>query len=522
MKTMFFIFFISANFAFAQNSKELSKVFEHFTKGYYADALEEIDLLKEKHPKSGVLFYWEGLCFKKMQEYEDAHLLITKARKLGYKNKELFYEHGQALYALKKNRRALGAFAKSVKSGFKVNESKLYIAQLLEEMGQKKKAYKFYKSVGKNGDKALAQAANFRKTKMLHDKAKQLTNPQKAILKQILPYYEDALDIDSKSNVAKQINIEIYKIKQKYGLLPRKLRNGSFIPPRDWDLDLRSKISYDSNVIQQADDVVNGSTNKDSWISENEVSGAYRYNYDDLWIFQPEAKLTHNYHWDRETPTIYTNDKLVFNPGLKTRYEHLILNKKATTNIEVNYTNTRQDFNSKKELEYYTSQWAYSIGEKINVLPIGSTQAKFKIESVRGADNNAALDRTTYVVSFDQVISMKKGILLFLNENRFNIYERAKSSETNSYMLRIDYIYPELFPEINANFNFATTFTNTKLNKETRGLETKIAPGFNLSKKLTKKLRGKLQYGYTRNTSKDKANFQYSQHVYSLEASYSF
>ena len=49
--------------------------------------------------------------------------------------------------------------------------------------------------------------------------------------------------------------------------------------------------------------------------------------------------------------------------------------------------------------------------------------------------------------------------------------------------------------------------------KATRGTEKTYNPGITFTKDLTKVLSGKLDYNFTFNSSKDKANYNYRKHV---------
>lgn len=526
LKNMFFAtcLLFTFNHLHAQTKDDLKEVYKFYTQGFYADTLEQIDILKKKFPKSGVLLYWEALCYKKMQEYEDAHIFFSQARKFGYKNPEFNYEHGQTLYALEKYKKALGAFSRSVKSGFKVGESKLYIAQILEELKLEGKAYKFYDSASKEKNDDVAQAAGFQKAKLLNKKTKNLKNPKKAILTQILPKLEEALDRNSDSKLASAINLEIFRIKNKYGLGPKKLRNGNVIPARDWDLFVQERFSYDSNVVLEADETQNQTSNKDSMISFTDMKARHRFVFDDLWVIEPELNMNYEYYMDREASTIYTNDNVVINPIVNFRYEHLVAGKPATMTYDVGYLHRFQDFNARKDLEYYFNQWTTKIGERLNIFGVGPTSGTVGIEVVRGAtDALNTLDRKTYTLSFDQVFNLPGGsYFLFLNQNRFNQYDTAITTDSDSYLFRLDYIYPKLIEKIDFNFTTALTLNDFKNQRDTRGVEKLFAPAFFVMRRFAKDWRLKVSYNYNKNKSKDKENNQYSQHIVATELRYNF
>lgn len=509
--------------SFAQEKSDLQKLYSLFKQGFYADTLEEIDNLKKKFPKSGVLHYWEGLCYKKMQEYEDAHIFFSRARRLGYKNIEMDYEHGQALYALKKLKIALGAFSRSIKKGFKPDQSKLYIAQILEELKLDDKAYKFYDSASRGENDDIAQAAGFKKATMLQQKAVGLQNPKNVILNKVLPKLEQALDRKGDSPLSKAIALEIFKIKNKYGLGPKKLRNGNVVPARDWDLYLAQRFGYDSNVVLEADEVNIESSNKDSMTSFTDINARYRFIQNDLWVFQPEMSVTTERFFERENSEVYTNDNLILNPSLTTKFEHLMGGKPATTSLETAYVYRQQDFNAEKSVDYYFNQTSITLGERVNLLSMGPTQAKVGVEIVRGAtDALDTLDRTTYTLSLDQIINLSKGaFLLLLNQNRFNGYKTAETNDTNSYLFRTDYVVPDAIWAWDLNLTAAITITDTKEQSEERGTELLYAPGVFFTKRF-KEWRVKLLYNFNSNNSKDKDTFDYTQHIVSGELRYNF
>ncbi len=509
--------------AFSQTATELNPVYSHFSRGYYADSLDEIDKLKKKYPKSGLLHYWEGLCYKKMQEYQDAHELFVDAKKLGYNNKELNYEHGQVLYALKKNKHALAAFTRSIRQNFQVAQSKIYIAQILEELKYIKKAYKFYDSASKSNDENISQAATFKKAEILKKRANLLKNPKDILVKKVLPKYQQALDKAPNSSIAQQISYEIYKLKNAYGLLPRKLKNGNFLPIQKWDFDFTQTFGYESNVVQEADGATVSSSQKDSAVLTSDLFAAYRFNIEDTWIIEPKFRTTKARYSERENADVYQNDNWATNFKLKTRYEHFLFGKKATASFEPGWTYNQKDFNSRKELSDYNDTYLFTLSEKFNVFTFGPTTLRLKFEVVEDAAPTRTLDRETTGFNLEQTINFPNStFLLLVNENRYNRYKVAKTTNTNSSLIRADYIVPDLFLGFDATVNFSFTATDYFKQKDARGVETKRAPGFNIARTFWKKLKLKLKYTSTRNSSKDKNNYEYENNVSEFELKYSF
>ena len=97
----------------------------------------------------------------------------------------------------------------------------------------------------------------------------------------------------------------------------------------------------------------------------------------------------------------------------------------------------------------------------------------------------------------------------------------APSTNTNTFLFRLDYIIPEIVPTYTLSAAFAATMTDTLEQKDTRGTEVSWNPSIDIAKDLTDKSKISFNYDYTKSTS-DSPDYSYGKSVFTTEYRYSF
>ncbi len=82
--------------------------------------------------------------------------------------------------------------------------------------------------------------------------------------------------------------------------------------------------------------------------------------------------------------------------------------------------------------------------------------------------------------------------------------------------------FSRLWEKIDATPTLAASLKDTLKQKGARGNELTLNPSLAFNRPLTEKIDGTFDYGYTKNYSKDEANYQYSKHEVHFGASYRF
>ena len=122
----------------------------------------------------------------------------------------------------------------------------------------------------------------------------------------------------------------------------------------------------------------------------------------------------------------------------------------------------------------------------------------------------------------DQTIALpNQHLIIALFEADFVDNYNNSSTNTDSYLLRFDYLIPEILPKYTLAFAMATTVTDTKTQKSSRGTEFTFNPSLDLSKEINEKMKISINYDFTKNKSK-LSDYSYQKNVFTTEFRYSF
>lgn len=198
----------------------LSKASVHFGQGKYETTAEELETIESKvsakvNPDQkllGLLAYWKGVTYSRLQEFEKANQNYKKALGLHYAPDDIHYEYGQSLYASEKLQDARLQFRESLKRKFKVGVSLYYIAYLTKELGEKTKALEFFRKIERldpKESKDIQQAVEFQIGDILLEQTERHKDAFRAVEKFVIPQYEKAFDQNPTSPLAPQIKEKI-------------------------------------------------------------------------------------------------------------------------------------------------------------------------------------------------------------------------------------------------------------------------------------------------------------------------
>lgn len=495
----------------------------YFQRGAYVQAIEALDRLNAKSQKiSATKSYLTALSLSRMQRFDEAIPHFEAAIKSKSDAEDLYYEFGQALYAANDLERARIAFKKSYSLGFKAPTSLYYmgfISQILEEFPL---SITYFNKIleDKQADRKSTQVAMFQKAESTLSLHKQKKGSTSVVEYEILPLFQEAYRFDQNTDTAQDIEQRLVDIKKEFGLDPTKFRNGRSIPVRKLTGFVSQEVKYDNNITNSNDQPTVQTTQKDSFIFNTRAKLASDLEFARRYSLRPEMQLTLLEHGDRDTPEVYSNDSLEYNPSATFGLEHSYNSNPATLSFEISFRHKEQDVNSNKEKVYHSKSWSYTLGERFKFFRFGDTGIKVKYKTYRSYLQT--LDNNIKTLSIDQLMITSKGhILLFLfnydDTDNFN----DPNSSTAATMLRTDWLIPEIIPSYTLHTALSLTFLDTKEQSSTRGTEVTISPMLKVQKKLSPKLKAGIDYTYTKNTS-DSASREYTKHVTTLEMRYSF
>ena len=507
-------------------ANSIEEFYKHFQNGQYPKALQVLQSLSSTNNAAISKSYLSGLSYSRMQEFDKAITQFEIAIRENNNANDLYYEYGQALYAANELKKARGAFIDSAERKFNRPASLYYVAHISQILEENAMAREYYILVirDKKSDAKMRQIAQFQLGETLLSIARAKSSRPADLFRRvdryILPMITSAYNLDKRSTLAPEINQRISEIMKEFDLDPNVLANGRKLKQNRYGGRLSQKIRMDDNISLVNEENNVQQTKKSSFIIESEAYGSYDFVFKKRYIISPEARLTFIKHTNQSEPEVYQNDSLVMNFALKNKYEHKVLDLPAGLIFDIDYSHTKKDWQAQKKQEFYAKSLTFVLGESFNYFNFGDTTIKLKRKNYIGA--NKEINNHTSVISTDQIISLPIQHLIVLSAE-LNLIDNfnAPSTNTNTLLIRMDYIVPEIFPTYTLSAAIATTMTDTLEQKDSRGTEVSWNPSIDISKDLTEKSKVSLNFDYTKSTSRS-PDYTYGKSVFTAEYVYSF
>jgi tetratricopeptide (TPR) repeat protein len=500
---------------------------DYFAQGKYQSTVDELKAIESSAgPQAskqtlGLIHYWKGICYNRLQDFAESIASFDKSLQLEYAPVDIHYEYGQALFAAEKLSEARIQFRESLKRKFKRGVSLYYIGYISKEMGERKKAYTFLKSIEKLDDsesKEVKQAAEMQIGDIYLEQVEKRSDAFKSVESTVIPQYLKAMEIEPESPLAPVIQDKILKLQRKYDLILFKLRNGrpTLIPP--YFVRISQEFGMDSNVTFSPADTTISKSKQSSGYSKTDFIGRYTFYHKDFFSLAPELRFNNTYYFNR-VPEIYRNDNYLIAPAIRTAYEHEFFQKPASFLADYDYSEARRDVDAEKKLKFSSRAHTLMVGERFNYFDGGETILRLRH---RLLDSYlAASDSQTTSLVIEQIKSLKVHTLLF-----YASYDmmRVKNDtfDTNAFTFRTDVIFARVRDWFTPSFGFSITSTDPINNRSARGRELLINPSGRISKTFRKNWRANLKADYQKNNSKDSENFAYKKTIYAFELEYLF
>lgn len=502
---------------------------ENYSQGKYQATVEELktletSLAKEASPNRetlGLIHYWMGICYNRLQDFSEAIVSFDKSLSLDYAPVDLHYEYGQALFAADKLSEARLQFRESLKRKFKRGVSLYYIGFISKELGDRKKAFTFFKAIDKlpvEEAQEVRQAAEMQVGDIYLEQIEKRSDAFKSVETYVIPQYEKAFEIDKESALAPQIREKIVKLQRKYDLILFQLRNGrpTLNPP--YFLRISQEFGHDTNVTFSPAQTTISSSKQASLYSKTDLIGRYTFYVRDYISIAPELRFNNTYYFNRE-PEIYRNDNYLIAPAVRTAYEHTLWKKPAAFLVDYDFSEARRDVNAEEKLEFSSRSHSIMIGERFNYWDFGETTVRLRHRMLDSYIESSNSNTSSLV--FEQIKSLKLNTLLF-----YASYDRMRVTDelfdTDSFTFRVDLIMTRVKDWFTPSFGLSYTSTDPINDRDARGREALINPSARISKTFKKNWRANLKYDYQKNDSKDDENFAYTKSVYAFEMEYIF
>ncbi len=481
--------------------KSLAEIYTRYKSGSYDGALNLIKKLekeykgKNKEKLEGLLNYWKGIIYNRLQYFEESKTSFKKALSLGHKPNDIYYEFAQSLYALDELKKSRHLFMKSALNGYRPAISLYYVAFISQTIGDYRLAVKAYRRIEKLKDEEKAsvlQASRMQVADIYLTAVDKQKNQVEFLQERVLSEFENALLFDPDSILAKDIRRKVLKLKDKYGLILLKLRNGRpTVFPRRF-IKLTQEFGQDTNAISTGDPT-------------STALGSTMYSYTDFYVrrayysgnsvsLSPELKANFTYYTNSATDIRELNN-YTYTPALRTTQEHTLFGKPASFLIdyEFNRTETNIDNNG---YTFNSDSSTYMFGHRSNFMKYGESIFRYKFKDLTSYLNSSTNSTRTY--SYEQVWNLGDGYILlsFLTYAKTRYTTEGNASDVNTLTSRMDFILPRVFnyatPTLSYTYTSADYFNNTD-----RGNETTHGLGLKFTRVISKKRRANLALDYS-------------------------
>ena len=383
-----------------------------------------------------------------------------------------------------------------------------------KNLGNNKQAIAEYNELlkMKNLPTEMAQAVHIRLVK-LHEKNldKSLFTFSKSsyVQKFIISPGKKGVDLDPESNNATTLERLMERIRNKYqtpSILSFKI--GSI----GNSYRFNQNFTYDTNVTAQAE---SASDFRDSGYSNSQFLYKHFFGSKKGFTHNPELRFDYRHHFERNVSAIISNDNYIISPSFRNSFEHQLLGYKTRASFDIESSYTVQDINGTNKKSYFSKSVKFNFGNNFKFTKLGDTIIKYRYDIRQFKDST--LDTRTNTLFINQLLTLPNDKIVSVIANAdFASVTNTPENNTNTYMLRADYIQKQAFWKGDLQAAFTLLLTDTLENSATRGIEKNFGPEIEFRKGVFKNLEVALQYNYNKNTSDLDAN-NYDNHVISLE-----
>lgn len=513
---LMFFSFVTAKATFKEPL--VKKIYTLYKTGNYPKAINEIEKFNKLVDCWATAYYLKGLCHKKLQQHEKAITSFEQAGKCKATPFDTDYNLAQSLYATNDLEKSSKMFKQSIENNKQIATSHYYIAsiaQIMEEYPEAEKHYNKINELELQDNISLIQVTNFELGKVYLAQAETQKKPAEYVNDIVIPQMEKAYEIYEGSLLATNIMSEVNRLEKKYDTTPIEFENGKPIPKKKYKFRFSEELMNDSNVTLQSDDASNESqaADKSAIASTTKFSGEYKFIVQKKYSINPGLKLSYSEYMNDSTPEIYQNDSYSINPYVKNTWEHMARGEKATFYFDINYNDFSKDYERTKTKKHYSTSITVGVGEKLNFFKYGDTTFRLKRKQV--SVYTESMDTDTNTLNISQVMKLPNKQLVLAIFNFDNTTGEISSSDTNAYMFRGDYIKPDAYKGFKLHGALATTFTDTKEQSDTRGMEITINPSIKASRRFYQICDLSLKYDFTKKTS-DLDSYAYTKHLITL------
>lgn len=468
----------------------VTKVYSDFDAGNYDKTIATLSRfekrLKKNSEKSkkmlGLIYYWKGMSYIKLNDYEMAEKSFIKSLDLGHRTKDIYYEYGQVLYVASKYKRARVAFKKSIKVKYKVGVSLYYIAFISQELRDYKKAVSFYRMIEKLPEKEkkdVVQAARMQTGDIYLKQIERQQDAFRGVEKYVIPQYEKALSYDEKSALADEIRKKIEALQRKYELILFRMRNGKMTarPP----YYIRANMLYGSNNNATSTTEAEAGTYLNTGLFSR-----YSFYPNSSFSYSPEFSASYT-KYNETQDTVAVLSTYSYTGSVIVNYEHSYNKRPATFFVDFDYTYNASFDTDEDSFTASDNTSAVTFSEEIQLWKNNPSTFRFRYTSVAAQVDTSSTLSTAFV--WEQVINYGKITFFLYNDYTLKTFNEssAETGNTNTLTNRVDVIFPTFYNLFNPILYVSNTATSYDKD-DSRGTPNLTAYGINLNRPVAKNL----------------------------------
>ncbi len=506
-------------------AQALAPIYKEFENANYEEVINKLNTKEYTNRKDqtylGVRSYLLGVSHARLQEFSEAIVFFEASLKYNNKSREIFYELGQANYAINSLEKAIQNFKQSRKLKYKIEQSTYYLGYIYQLKEDHKNAKVYYSLLLKDKGTSveMRQIAYFQIAQMNLELARSTPRVAEIAGKYIIPDLYKAIDINPNSSTADDIEKRIKEIKAEFYLEEDKLVNGAPLPSERLEISIDQRITYDNNVTLSDDLPSSTGTNKDSFLSATRFNISKAKNFKRRYTVTPSLEISKTKYSDRADSEIYANDRYNITPEIEVDFAYKYKKKAARLMTKYTYDYQGKDVEAKKDTQFNFRSNQFSLGTELPIFETGNTTFTLKLQNYSYYAED--LNRSSKIISIDQILRKTYGLFILLYQADITQFDTQDSLNTTTHLFRLDYIRPGVFPNTTLNIGASLSLISyeDEAESESHGLEKSLNFNTKLTRILNRHFSFGVEYSYLNNIS-DIEESNYSAHSTSFEFSY--
>ncbi len=491
-----------------------------YAEGAYRQALASLKTIVETPENRERLLYARAKCHFALKEYEQATGLFMQIEPRTSGIQDLYFQIGQAHYALMALSEARQYFEQSLSLGQKVNACRYYLGKIEQLRGNRREAESLYSALAVLGPSreeypllAAVQVAEI-KYQRIDEQAPQ--EQLRFVAQEVIPAYERVLTHENAGELVTLAG-------QRLSALHKRFRPEG---ARNWGAELSQDLVYDSNIIAKIDEASLAISHRGGFYAQTSAAGKIGLRPRHELTVTPHFVVQSQIYANRHLPEVYTNDQVLTVAGLTLGYVHddtshwgiALRNRETQVEFQLGYI--ARDYRQVHQLNYFGNSTQLSIGEKMQFFPQGATA--FKVRYSDQPNYDPQFSGKAIGLGLSQELQLGEGGLLVVELGGENKTAGDPHHSINTLELLTHLRQARFWRNYGFEVSLALLAFDPVSQREARGLEhlLDLSQSFNYAFANQWSVKG--GFSWIDKKSRDSEYFAYRKHLLQLGVSYVF